>query len=430
MDTTIAGHGLRWTTRLHRRPAPALVGGRSGRGFSRVRRRRPSMRQPEMRSNAGRRVRAATIVSSTASDGADGHAVEEREAQGEHAQQGDDHGGRGEHDGAPGGVEGADRGLLASSAAGDLGAVASEHEQRVVDAHAEADELGELGREVRRVDHVRPQGDQPDGRAEGEHRREDRNARGHHRPEREEQHDHRRRQADQARGARSLLTRELGALPAHLHLERAGGAVASGGHHVLEVVELELVHRVVVGHRRHRHAPVGGRGQLPDRLHVRQAPHLRERRLGTGLERRVLQGRPGAASREDDLVGVALLGWEALRRAGRTRVGCRSQTAGSSTSPTLPIAPAAKLTPTRMSVHTPTIRHGWRKQTRARRAKRLSVAWSADIESATEARGADRDRCEASGEPDCVRHQHDGAPRDQAHQHPAHEPLHQNRFPN
>ena len=52
-----------------------------------------------------------------------------------------------------------------------LRAVARQHEQGVVDAHAEPDQRRELRGEVRRVDHVGDQVDAPERRAEGEQRR-------------------------------------------------------------------------------------------------------------------------------------------------------------------------------------------------------------------------------------------------------------------
>ena len=68
-------------------------------------------------------------------------------------------------------------------------AVPGHDEQRVVDAHAEADQQDQLGREHRHLEDVAEQADHADGRAERRQRRQQGQGHGEDRAEDEEQHD-------------------------------------------------------------------------------------------------------------------------------------------------------------------------------------------------------------------------------------------------
>jgi hypothetical protein len=94
--------------------------------------------------------------------------VKETHPQGEHPEERDAHDDAGEQDGTPGGIDRVDDGGLAVMAGDQALAVTGHDEQRIVDAHAEADEKHELGGELGHADDVAEQADDADRRPECE----------------------------------------------------------------------------------------------------------------------------------------------------------------------------------------------------------------------------------------------------------------------
>ncbi len=121
--------------------------------------------------------------------GADGHAVHEVDAHEEQAHERDHDRAPGEHDGATGRVDRPHHRVLGLEAFVETLAVARDDEQRVVDAHADADHRRELGGEVGRRDDVAEQLHQTEADADAEQRDEDRQAHGEQRTERHQQDD-------------------------------------------------------------------------------------------------------------------------------------------------------------------------------------------------------------------------------------------------
>ena len=121
--------------------------------------------------------------------GTDAEAGHELEADQQEAEERDDHGHAGEAHGTAGGVLGGDgRGLRVEALVQSL-AVPGDDEQRVVDAHAEADHRPDHGGEVGHHEDVGEQAGEGDAEAHAGERHGDREAHGQHRAERDDEHD-------------------------------------------------------------------------------------------------------------------------------------------------------------------------------------------------------------------------------------------------
>ena len=116
-------------------------------------------------------------------------ALQVADAHEEQAVDADQHGGAGDEHGPAGGLDGFSDGL-AGRAGLQRGAEAGEHEQRVVDADADADQAGHGGREVGHVDEGGEDGDEAGRDAEAEQGDGERQAGGDDRAEGDQQ-DHR-----------------------------------------------------------------------------------------------------------------------------------------------------------------------------------------------------------------------------------------------
>jgi hypothetical protein len=138
---------------------------------------------------------------------AGGQPADHVQAEGEQAQDGDDHGGAGEQDGPPGGVDRPHGGLLGRQPGLEAFAVAGDDEQGVVDAHADADHQHGLVGEAGHVDQVDGQADQADAGADAEQGGQQGQAHGQDRPEGQQQ-DHHGGQEPQALAARGALVGE------------------------------------------------------------------------------------------------------------------------------------------------------------------------------------------------------------------------------
>ena len=142
-------------------------------------------------------------------------------------------------------------------AATDLGAVARDDDQRVVDPHRQADERRELAGELGRVDEVRDDRDEAERRAEREHRRQQRHARGDRRAEEEQQDERGRDEADELAAAALLGEADgLGAEAAVLDAQVRPAGAERLLLDALEVRRLERLELVLVRDRRDADAPV------------------------------------------------------------------------------------------------------------------------------------------------------------------------------
>jgi hypothetical protein len=155
--------------------------------------------------------------------GGDRDAVEEADAEGEHAEQRDHDRRAGEEDRPPGG------GHRQLDSGGDIAAVlavgvavAREDEERVVDADAEPDHQREVGGEVDHVDKAAAERDQAEAGPEPEQSGHDRQSHREQGAEAEQQHDDRGADADNGREADAGLLRLLDRGPAELDLQRRG----------------------------------------------------------------------------------------------------------------------------------------------------------------------------------------------------------------
>ena len=150
------------------------------------------------------------------------HAADGREAGEEEAEDGDDDGGAGEQHGLAGGGDGGAGGVLDAHALVEVLAVPGDDEQRVVDAHAEADHGAEDQGELRDVQEGGEHADAGGADEDAEQRRHDREPHRHHRAEGDQQHDDGDADADQL-AARVLLRQEgEGAGELDLHAVGAG----------------------------------------------------------------------------------------------------------------------------------------------------------------------------------------------------------------
>ena len=150
----------------------------------------------------------------------DRHPGDERDADEQQAQQRDHDGDAGEDHRPPGGVGGGRHRRPRREPVVRSPAEPGDDEQRVVDAHAEADHGADRQREVGHGVQVAEQQREGASRPDASHGDGDRQAHGEHRPERHDQDDHGERQPDQlGLGQRALA--ESGATGDHLEaLER------------------------------------------------------------------------------------------------------------------------------------------------------------------------------------------------------------------
>ena len=148
-----------------------------------------SIRLPTHPRSAGSRVSDPRIIISTPIDGGDRHARDEAEADHRQAHQRDDHRDPGEQDGPSTGVHRLDDGFLDVQSEAEPLAVASDDEQRVVDADAESDHGDHRGHEVGHRDHVAEQRDQREADAKTEQGGADRQPHRQHRAEGQDQDD-------------------------------------------------------------------------------------------------------------------------------------------------------------------------------------------------------------------------------------------------
>ena len=159
--------------------------------------------------------------------GADGRAVEERDAEQHHAEHGDhDHDAR-EQDRAAGRVDRLQRRFSHVAAGAAFEPEAVEDQERVVDADADPDHRRELRRPVDDVEHAgaddRHQAEAHDHR---EQRIQERQAHRDH-AEREEEHDGRHEETEDLAGAARLGRRPVDEVTAELHLDPAWPSSAS-----------------------------------------------------------------------------------------------------------------------------------------------------------------------------------------------------------
>ena len=176
----------------------------------------------------------------------DRNAVEEADAEREHAEERDHDGGSGEEDRAAGGVHrqlqrGAD--VTAVLAIGV--AVARDDEEGVVDPDAEADHQRELGGEVDHVDQVAAEPDDAETGPEAEQRRHDRQAHREQRAEAEQQHDDGGEEADARCEAEARLLSLLDRLAAELDLEGGRAHGLGRGDHTVDGRLRQLVRALV-----------------------------------------------------------------------------------------------------------------------------------------------------------------------------------------
>ena len=158
----VSHHGWRCTNRLQRCHMVSWSGAVSLWTHGRLSR---SMLVPTKPEHGGQQRDRGQHGAGHHRGGADAQAADERQAHGQHADQGDDHGEAGEQHGPPGGVDGGDHRLLGVEAGLERLAIAGDDEQGVVDAHADADHGGQDGGERLEREDVGEQLDdgQPDG---------------------------------------------------------------------------------------------------------------------------------------------------------------------------------------------------------------------------------------------------------------------------
>ncbi len=194
-----------------------------------------------------------------------GRAVEERDAEQQHAEQRDHDGRAGEQHRAPGGVERVDGGLADVLAAPALAAEAVEDQQRVVDPDAEGDHHRQGGGEARDVEHRGRREHDRHGHADAGERHDQRHAHRGQRAEHDDQDEDRHQHAD-ALGCRLLrLLGDLDCLSAEVDLQPGVGGALGRVDHTLDVGLVEVACLLV---ERDRGEP--DRAVLADR---RPAPH-------------------------------------------------------------------------------------------------------------------------------------------------------------
>jgi len=155
------------------------------------------------------------------------------------------------------GVDGLDHGVLAAQPSQQPLAVARDDEQRVVDAHPQADEQRQLVTERGHLDHVGEQPDHGNRSAESERGAEQRQRHREQRTEHEEQH-YGGSQEPERKAARTLLISGLRDLPLDFDLDAVARSRAGRVHEVLGGGGLDLVVLDVERHVRERH-PARGR---------------------------------------------------------------------------------------------------------------------------------------------------------------------------
>ena len=122
--------------------------------------------------------------------------TDERQPDREHAQQRNDHGEAGEQHGTSRGVDSGGDGVFGVETRLQPLAVPSDDEQRIVDAHADADHRRQSRREVLKGIGVREQSDDRQSDRDAGERNDDRQHHREHRAERNEQDDDRREDPD------------------------------------------------------------------------------------------------------------------------------------------------------------------------------------------------------------------------------------------
>ena len=231
-------------------------------------------------------------------------------------QEGDDHGAAGEHDGAARGRHRPGDRLVPLDPAGHLVAVLGHQEQRVVDAHAQADHRRQRRPDRWDVQEMAEQADEAERGGQAEHRGDDGHAHRHQAPEGERQDQHGGEQADDL----AALGRRLGQDAAEVAPDADVDARLPGGGGGVEDGVGELLGDVAVGdvqqHRRERGRCVlahQARGGVGERVRRRGDVRCLGQRLVRGLDR-LLVGRVGDLALgdvEDDWAAAVLLRWEA-----------------------------------------------------------------------------------------------------------------------
>ena len=257
--TTTAGHGRAWMSSDQRaqRGLSAAAAAADAALAPGQRQAQPVDPVPGLAEDGGQHGERAEHRQEHRERRRDRRAVQERQPEQQQAEQRDDHGAAGEEDGPPGGVHRHEQRGVALDPAPDLRSIARDDDQRVVDPDRQADERGELARELGRVDDVRDDRHEPERRAKREHRGEQRHARRDRRAEEEQQDERRGDDADELGAAALLgeaddLRAEAAVLDAQVRPARAERLLLDA----LEVRRLEGLELVLVRDRRDADAPV------------------------------------------------------------------------------------------------------------------------------------------------------------------------------
>ncbi len=168
-------------------------------------------------------------------------AVEEADAEREHAQQGDDHRAAGEDDRSPGGVHRRQHGRVRLGARPVVLTESGDDEQGVVDPDPQADHHRQLGGEVRHVQNLGSQGDQPDPGPQSEQGGDDRQPHRHERAEGDQEHDDGGQHPDRGGEPKRRLLGRLDCLSSQLDLKVAGPRSLAERDHLIDGGRGELV---------------------------------------------------------------------------------------------------------------------------------------------------------------------------------------------